>query len=178
MSNATQSTIYTKQYLSPIGELILGSYEDKLCLCDWQNEKRRTLIDKRLQKAFNATYSKQTTDIIEQSIEQLEEFFAHERTKFNIPLAFAGTDFQKLVWNKLLEIPYGETISYGEMAKQLDIPQSVRAVANANGANAISIFVPCHRVIGSNHQLTGYAGGIDAKRALLNLELPLPKFII
>ncbi len=178
MSNATQSTIYTKQYLSPIGELILGSYEDKLCLCDWQNEKRRTLIDKRLQKAFNATYSKQTTDIIEQSIEQLEEFFAHERTKFNIPLAFVGTDFQKLVWNKLLEIPYGETISYGEMAKQLDIPQSVRAVANANGANAISIFVPCHRVIGSNHQLTGYAGGIDAKRALLNLELPLPKFII
>lgn len=178
MSNATQSTIYTKQYLSPIGELILGSYEDKLCLCDWQNEKRRTLIDKRLQKAFNATYSKQTTDIIEQSIEQLEEFFAHERTKFNIPLAFVGTDFQKLVWNKLLEIPYGETMSYGEMAKQLDIPQSVRAVANANGANAISIFVPCHRVIGSNHQLTGYAGGIDAKRALLNLELPLPKFII
>ena len=154
MSNATQSTIYTKQYLSPIGELILGSYEDKLCLCDWQNDKRRTLIDKRLQKAFNATYSKQTTDIIEQSIEQLEEFFAHERTKFNIPLAFVGTDFQKLVWNKLLEIPYGETISYGEMAKQLDIPQSVRAVANANGANAISIFLPCHRVIGSNHQLT------------------------
>ena len=178
MSNATQSTRYNKQYLSPIGALLLGSYEDKLCLCDWQNEKRRTLIDKRLQKAFNATYSKQTTDIIEQSIEQLEEFFAHERTKFNIPLAFVGTDFQKLVWNKLLEIPYGETISYGEMAKQLDIPQSVRAVANANGANAISIFVPCHRVIGSNHQLTGYAGGIDAKRALLNLELPLPKFII
>jgi len=85
-------------------------------------------------------------------------------------LIFAGTDFQKRVWNKLLEIPYGHTMSYGEMARQLDFPQAVRAVANANGANAISIFVPCHRIIGSNRKLVGYAGGLDAKKKLLNLE--------
>ena len=90
---------------------------------------------------------------------------------FDIPLLFIGTEFQKNVWHKLLEIPYGKTVSYGELAKLLGIPKAVRAVANANGANAISIFAPCHRVIGSDHSLTGYGGGLAAKRLLLDLEL-------
>ena len=88
-----------------------------------------------------------------------------------VPLLFVGTEFQKSVWYKLLEIPYGSTVSYGELAKQLDLPKAVRAVAAANGANAISIFAPCHRVIGSNHSLVGYGGGLPAKKRLLDLEL-------
>ena len=95
------------------------------------------------------------------------------RRQFDVPLLFAGTQFQRKVWHALLEIPYGETISYGEMACSLGVPQSVRAVANANGANAISIFAPCHRVIGSKGMLTGYGGGLDAKRYLLDLEKQL-----
>jgi len=87
-----------------------------------------------------------------------------------VPLLFVGTDFQKTVWNELLKIPFGKTISYGEMAKHIGRPQAVRAVANANGANSISIFAPCHRVIGSDHSLTGYGGGLSAKKFLLELE--------
>ena len=87
-----------------------------------------------------------------------------------MPLLFVGSHFQKSVWQMLLEIPYGQTISYGEMARRIGMPKAVRAVANANGANAISIFAPCHRVIGSDRSLTGYGGGLDTKKFLLALE--------
>ena len=93
-----------------------------------------------------------------------------QRTSFDLPLLFAGTDFQKRVWDLLLTIPYGKTLSYGELARQLGLPNATRAVANANGANAISIFAPCHRIIGSDGTLTGYGGGLAAKRFLLELE--------
>ena len=111
-----------------------------------------------------------TSEVIEKAARQLDEFFAGKRKEFDVPLLFVGTDFQKTVWNELLEIPFGKTVSYGEMAKRLDIPNAVRAVANANGANALSIFVPCHRVIGSDRSLTGYGGGLTAKKYLLELE--------
>ena len=87
-----------------------------------------------------------------------------------MPLLFVGTDFQKAVWNELLKIPFGKTVSYGEMALRIGMPKAVRAVANANGANSISIFAPCHRVIGSDRSLTGYGGGLSAKKFLLELE--------
>ena len=87
-----------------------------------------------------------------------------------MPLLFVGTDFQKNVWQELLKIPYGATITYADLAARLGRPNAVRAVANANGANAISIFAPCHRVVGSNGTLGGYGGGIEAKRFLLGLE--------
>lgn len=101
---------------------------------------------------------------------QLDEYFAKERKEFDLPLMFVGTGFQKSVWNALLSIPYGKTESYGALAARLGRPTAVRAVAGANGANAISIIVPCHRVIGSDHSLTGYGGGIEAKKYLLELE--------
>ena len=100
----------------------------------------------------------------------MDEYFRRERRAFDIPLLFAGTEFQNKVWDMLLQIPYGRTVSYARMALSLRMPKAVRAVANANGANAISIFAPCHRVIGSNGSLTGYGGGLDAKRFLLELE--------
>ena len=100
---------------------------------------------------------------------QLDEYFAGGRTTFDVPLAQHGTDFELRVWQRLREIPYGETCTYGEIARELG--SSARAVGRANGRNQISIIVPCHRVIGANGSLTGYAGGLEAKRALLDHEL-------
>ena len=99
---------------------------------------------------------------------QLDEYFAGERTTFALPLAEHGTPFEQAVWAKLRTIPYGETTTYGEIARELN--SSPRAVGRANGRNQISIIVPCHRVIGADGSLTGYAGGLDAKRALLDHE--------
>lgn len=165
-----QDTIRIQYYHSPCGELVLGSYGDKLCLCDWQNEERRKLIDGRIQKGLQAGYVTDESEVIAKAIAQLDEYFDRKRNVFDIPLMFVGTDFQKTVWNELLNIPYGTTESYASLSQRLGNPKAIRAVASANGANAISIFVPCHRVIGSNHQLTGYAGGLPAKQLLLELE--------
>jgi methylated-DNA-[protein]-cysteine S-methyltransferase len=104
------------------------------------------------------------------AVEQLEAYFAGDRTDFNLALDLVGTAFQRRVWEALLTIPYGETRSYGEIARQIGSPGAFRAVGLANGHNPIGIIVPCHRVIGSNGSLTGYGGGLDRKRALLALE--------
>ncbi len=162
--------IYIKRYESPCGELMLGSFGDKICLCDWQVETHRDHVNRRLKKFLNVEFEEGSTTIIEKATSQLDEFFAAKRKDFDIPLLFVGTDFQKTVWDELLKIPYGQTISYGEMARRIGMPRAVRAVANANGANSISIFAPCHRVIGSDRSLTGYGGGLKVKQALLNLE--------
>ena len=139
-------------------------------MCDWQTEKHRDHVDRRLKRVLEAEFEDGTSEIIEKTGKELDEFFAGKRRVFDIPLLFVGTDFQKAVWNELLKIPYGKTISYGEMAQRLGMPKAVRAVANANGANAISILAPCHRVIGSDHSLTGYGGGLAAKKMLLEIE--------
>lgn len=165
-----KNRIITRRYESPCGTLLLGSFEDRLCLCDWQVEKHRTPVANRLRRVLKAEFEEAASEVTEKAAAQLDEFFAGKRRKFDVPLLFIGTDFQKKVWNELLNIPYGETISYGEMARSIGMPKAVRAVANANGANAISIFAPCHRVIGSDHSLTGYAGGLETKRMLLELE--------
>lgn len=165
-----KNTIKIKRYESPCGVLMLGSFGDKLCLCDWQVEKHRYHVDRRLKRILRAEFEEGTSEVIGKAERQLDEFFAGQRRKFDMPLLFVGTDFQKTVWNELLKIPFGQTISYGEMARRIGMPKAVRAVANANGANSMSIFAPCHRVIGSDRSLTGYGGGLDAKRMLLELE--------
>ncbi|HEX6459862.1 MAG TPA: methylated-DNA--[protein]-cysteine S-methyltransferase [Thermoleophilaceae bacterium] len=104
------------------------------------------------------------------AIEQLEQYFAGERMEFDLELDLRGTRFQRDVWNALLTIPYGETRSYGEIARQIGRPDRARAVGAANGSNPVSIIVPCHRVIGSDGSLTGYGGGLPRKRFLLDLE--------
>lgn len=101
---------------------------------------------------------------------QLREYFAGERTAFDVPLALTGTLFQRRVWAALQEIPYGETVSYGQLADQIGQPTAARAVGLANGRNPIAIIVPCHRVIGSDGSLTGYGGGLDRKQHLLAFE--------
>lgn len=111
-----------------------------------------------------------TPAVLVEAASQLSAYFAGDRTAFDLPLAPRGTGFQRLVWAALLAIPYGETTSYGDLARQLGSPGAARAVGLANGRNPISIIVPCHRVVGSTGQLTGYGGGIERKRTLLAHE--------
>ncbi len=165
-----KNTICITPYRSPCGELLLGSLGDRLCLCDWQVEKHSEQVDRRLQRILQAGFREETSPVMEKAAAQLDEYFAGVRRGFDVPLLFAGTEFQKTVWRELLRIPFGRTISYGEMARRIGMPRAVRAVANANGANALSIFAPCHRVVGSDGSLTGYGGGLAAKRMLLELE--------
>lgn len=162
--------IITRPYESPCGTLILGSSGERLCLCDWQVERHRDHVCRRLQRMLGAGFAHGASSVIDRATVQLDEYFAGKRRQFDVPLLFVGTDFQKKVWNALLAIPFGTTVSYGEMARTIGMPKAVRAVANANGANSISIFAPCHRVIGSDHTLTGYGGGLAAKEYLLRLE--------
>lgn len=110
--------------------------------------------------------------VTKEAKQQLSEYFNQQRQAFDLPLAPMGTQFQQNVWQQLCAIPYGETCSYADIAKQLNNPNAVRAVGSANGKNPISIVVPCHRVIGANGTLTGYAGGLTRKAALLTLENP------
>lgn len=162
--------IQIQRYSSPCGGILLGSFEGRLCLCDWQIEERREAIDKRIQKALQARYEVGESGVIVRAVAQLDEYFDRRRTEFDVPLLFVGTDFQKMVWEELRRIPYGATESYAGLSRRFGNPKAIRAVAAANGANPISIFVPCHRVIGSDRKLIGYGGGLPAKRLLLELE--------
>lgn len=162
--------IQLQTYSSPCGELLLGSYKDRLCICDWREGRRHPRNLARIQRHLKADFVEKPSGITLAASRQLDEYFARQRKSFDLPLLLAGTDFQKKVWQQLQKIPYGKTVSYGEEAALLGMPEAVRAVANANGANALSIIVPCHRVIGTNGHPTGYGGGMEAKKFLLALE--------
>ena len=167
---AKEVRIYIQYYDSPCGRLVLASFADRLCLCDWSDNPFSERNRRRIEKYLKATFKTETTSVLEETKRQLDEYFAGKRKAFDIELRLVGTDFQHEVWNALLNIPYGATKSYKDIAQCIGKPKAVRAVAGAVGANAISILIPCHRVIGSNHSLTGYAGGLEAKRVLLGME--------
>jgi len=135
----------------------------------------RTSVDKRIKNGLNAEYEVGTSEIIEKTISQFEEYVNGKRQVFDIPIVLVGTVFQKKVWKALMTIPYGKTESYLGLAKILNNEKAVRAVASANGANSISIIVPCHRIIGKNGSLVGYAGGLHVKKKMLEIENPLRK---
>jgi len=162
--------IKIQYYKSPIGEIILGSYDNKLCIADWKYRKMRESVDNRIQKGLKAEYVEESSEVITQTIQEMEEYFNLERKEFTVPLLLVGTDFQKSVWEGLIQIPYGTTASYLDLAKSIGNEKAVRAVASANGANAIAILIPCHRIIGSDGKLVGYAGGLSTKKKLLELE--------
>jgi len=166
--------ISIQYFKSSLGNLIVGTYEKQLCILDWQYRKMRNSIDQRIQKALNATYQEESNSIIENTKMQIDEYISGNRKEFDIPLLCIGTAFQKKVWKELLKIPFGKTESYLSLSQKLGDEKAIRAVASANGANAISIIVPCHRIIGSNGELRGYAGGLQVKKKLLNLEKSLP----
>ena len=165
------SAIVISPYQSPCGQLVLGEWGGELCLCDWNVRKRREVISCRLLKHFQAVaFEWGDTPLLRQAAFQLDEYFRRKRRTFDLPLRFAGTPFQKRVWHSLLGIDYGRTVSYSDLSLLLRSPKATRAVASAVGANAMSIVIPCHRVIGADGSLTGYAGGLSAKRYLLAME--------
>ncbi|MGA1940875.1 methylated-DNA--[protein]-cysteine S-methyltransferase [Arcobacter sp. YIC-310] len=163
-------SIFVQYFKNNFTEFIVGSYDNKICLLDYRYRKNRNTIDNRMKKYLKTDIVFESTDIIEKAIVQIEEYFEKKRKTFDLPLLFVGSDFQKKVWTALVEVPYSQTSSYLDLAKKIGNEKAVRAVANANGANALSIVVPCHRIIGTNKKLIGYAGGLELKKKLLDLE--------
>ena len=152
-----------KTVRSPVGKLKLVAIDKGLVAILWENEKSGRVPLSELQK-------NDRHPILLKTEQQLNEYFAGQRKQFSIALDMRGTRFQKNVWDALLAIPFGETRSYGQLAKQLGNPKASRAVGAANGRNPLSIIVPCHRVIGSSGKLTSFAGGLETKAHLLSLE--------
>ena len=138
-----------------IGELILGSYEGKLCLLDFRYRKMRQVIDNRIKSVLEAEFIFQDDEVLKLTRQQLDEYLAGRRIGFDVPLLLIGSDFQKAVWNALIQVTYGKTATYLDLARAVGNEKAVRAVAGANGANAIAIIIPCHRILGSNGELTG-----------------------
>lgn len=151
------STTYVATIDSPVGPLLLTSDGTALT---------RLLFD----GTADPSWSRAPCAVLDHATAQVAEYFAGERTDFDLPLDPAGTEFQRATWLALRAIPYAETINYGQLAGRVGNPRASRAVGLANGRNPISIVVPCHRVIGANGSLTGYGGGLDRKRLLLDLE--------
>ena len=162
--------IHIQYYKTDYAEFIMGSFEDKLCLLDFKYRKTRKAVDDRIKKGLNAEYVEMDDEVLQKTRVQLDEYFDLKRKEFDIPLLTVGTDFQKSVWIALTDVEYGTTSTYLQLAKDIGNEKAVRAVANANGANSISIIIPCHRIIGTNGELTGYAGGLPLKNQLLKLE--------
>jgi AraC family transcriptional regulator of adaptative response/methylated-DNA-[protein]-cysteine methyltransferase len=155
---------------TPLGVMIAGAFDDKVCLLEFSDRKMLNTEYKILTKYLKTETSEEDNMVFVQLKNELKEYFDGTRKVFSVPLLFTGTGFQKLVWDELLRIEYGTTRSYLQQAEALGSAASVRAVANANGMNKISIIVPCHRVIGENGHLTGYGGGLWRKRWLLDHE--------
>ncbi len=166
--------IIVTTHATPAGTLVLGVWHDALCLCDWQTSRRHAANLSRVQRALGAAVQEGEVALLAVVRQQIDEYFSGRRRAFSLPLLPAGSKFQNSVWTALSAIPYGTTCSYAMLARQLGCSAAVRAVAAAVGANPLSIVVPCHRVIGSDGSLTGYAGGLPAKRMLLQIEGSLP----
>lgn len=162
--------IHIQYYKTVIGELILGSYESKLCILDFRYRKMRAIVDSRVKKILGADFVEQDDEVLKKARTEIDEYLSGKRQKFDIPIEMAGSEFQKSVWKALMTIPYGSTASYLDIARSIQNEKAVRAVAGANGANALAIIIPCHRIIGSDGALVGYGGGLAAKRRLLKLE--------
>ncbi len=142
-------------YDSPIGLIEIGGTPDGITSLFFVEERRPEVA---------------TNDVCEEAVRQISGYFAGTRQEFDLPIAFSGTEFQRQVWQELQRIPFGQTASYGDLARAIGKPSAVRAVGAANGDNPISIIVPCHRVIGSDGGLTGYGGGLERKEWLLKHE--------
>lgn len=171
--NISQTYIET-----PLGEMIACATDKGICLLEFNDRKKLDGQFKKLAKDLNANIVEQENKHFALLKKELEAYFNHDLKIFTVPLDLVGTEFQKKVWQALLIIPYGKTVSYLQQSESMGNPLSIRAVANANGMNKIAIIVPCHRVIGSNGKLTGYAGGLERKQFLLNLEKGITEKIL
>jgi methylated-DNA-[protein]-cysteine S-methyltransferase len=158
-SGKSQEIVYTTYYHSPVGMLKISGTEKYISEISFYDKVQKTESRK-----------KNLPPLLIQCVEQLIQYFHGQRRVFELPIHQPGTKFQQDVWNELMAIPFGKTISYLELARKTGDTKATRAVANANGKNNVAIVVPCHRVIGSNRELIGYAGGIWRKKWLLELE--------
>ena len=154
--------IYYTDITSPVGKLLVDATDRGLCGVYFEQHRHFKGKDGWRHDPAHA--------IVREALDQLEDYFTGKRHSFDMPLDLHGTPFQLEVWQQLLRIPYGATVSYGEHARAVGRPKAARAVGAAIGRNPVSIIVPCHRVVGSNGSLTDYAGGLERKRALLELE--------
>ena len=159
MSEDTMNYCYLE---SPIGTLLIAGDESTIRRIEFPRKGTPGRPEPHWRESMRGP--------VAEAVRQLLEYFARKRTSFDLPLAPEGTPFQRSVWRHLQDIPYGETISYGELAKRVGNPKASRAVGAANGKNPLPIVIPCHRVIGSNGTLTGFGGGLPTKEALLGLE--------
>lgn len=159
---------------TPLGPMIAGATDEALCLLDFAD---RRMLERQLRSVrgrLRAAAVPGCNTVLEQTEAEMAEYFAGKRRRFTVPLHTPGSEFLQSVWERLRKIPYGETLSYAEMARDIGRPKAVRAVARGNGSNPVSIMIPCHRVIGSDGSLTGYGGGLWRKQRLLELEGAVP----
>ncbi|WMT90939.1 methylated-DNA--[protein]-cysteine S-methyltransferase [Pelagibacterium sp. H642] len=156
-------SLFSKPITSPVGVLTLVANAGELVAILWEKDDSRRV-------PLGPLRSVNDHPILNLARQQLDQYFTGQRTRFELPLASSGTRFQQAVWRALLDIPYGKTQSYSELAAALGKPFAARAVGAANGRNPLSIIVPCHRLVGADGSLTGFAGGLEAKRYLLDLE--------
>lgn len=164
-------TVLTTDWMSPCGRITLGDMDGKLIVADWTDGWHHTTVMNRIRRRANVEFASGKTALIERAIHELEEYFAGTRRLFDLPLAFYGTEFQLKVWKALTEIPYGQLVTYADVARAAGSPKAMRAAGVAVGENPFTIIVPCHRVVGKDKTLTGYGGGYAAKRKLLALEM-------
>jgi len=155
---------------TPLGTMYAGAVEQGICLLEFTDRRMLETELKTLSKTLNATILQGANKHFKQLTQELEEYFAGQRKMFSVPLFTPGSTFQQMVWSALCDIPYASTVSYKQQAIKLQKPEAVRAVANANGMNRISIIIPCHRVIGEDGHLTGYGSGLWRKKWLLDFE--------
>lgn len=169
-------TIYFAEMDSLIGRLTVAKSNKGICQISFGSVKETcSIFETRLRKHFVNAELTESEEEVAQAMQQLEEYFQGIRTGFDVELDLFGTRFQCLVWNKIKDIPYGETKSYKQIAKEIGAPKAVRAIGGANNQNPIPIIIPCHRVIGSNGSMVGYGGGLDKKETLLRLEGAIEK---
>lgn len=155
---------------TPLGEMVAGATNEGVCLLEFHDRRMLPTEYKDLAKLLKTTFEEGENRHLKMLKKQLKEYFDGHRKEFSIPLITPGSEFQQAVWKELQNIQYGSTRSYQEQAMALNMPDSIRAVANANGMNRIAIVIPCHRVIGSDGRLTGYGGGLRRKKWLLDHE--------
>ncbi len=168
-----QNSIALTRIRSPFGDLLAGATSKGICLLEFTDTQRIEMQLARLEKFHGGKVISAYSEYFSLLEPQLNDYFAGTLCEFSIPLDLYGTDFQKQTWNALLAIPYAETRSYQQQAIAIGNPKAVRAVANANRNNKISIIIPCHRVIGKDGSMTGYGGGIWRKEFLLDLEMKM-----
>ena len=165
-----ESSIWVNRVATPLGSMIMGVHDDGLCLLEFAERRMLDTQLKRLSRHMGRVFLPGEHPLMERVKQELDAYFNGTLRQFTVPLTAPGTVFQESVWNELLRIPYGETRSYAQVAAEVGHADAVRAVGRANGDNRIAIIIPCHRVVGSDGELTGYGGGLWRKEYLLAME--------